>query len=179
LQLTQPLTDSNGSISLPSGTEVVATVDRVLDSGVAAVKVSRLLIDGQEYVLPEGSLTIKGDSGQPLMASKSGDNSSEVASRDAGTFVLGSLAKVGEVLNRPEVETSTSSGGAGVSQTTISRSGSPNILGAVLQGGLEPLTQEMLRRNRQATSEAMNRPDTWYIPAGQNVQLVVARSFEF
>lgn len=178
VQLTQPLTDTNGSITLPSGTEIVATVSRVSEAGMATVSVSRLVIDGQEYLLPEGAMSFRGDNGQPLMASKSKDKSVEIASRDATTFVLGSLSKVGEVINRPDVETSTSSSGIGVSQTTISRSGNRNILGAVLEGGFEPLTQEMLRRNQQATEATMSHPDTWYIAAGQNVQLFVNRSFE-
>lgn len=178
VQLTQPLTDSDGSISVPSGSEIVATIERVSASGVAVVKVSRLIMDGQEYILPEGAITLRSNNGQALMASKSGNKNSEIVSRDATTFVLGSLSKVGEVLNRPNMETSTSSSGVGINQTTISRSGNRNILGAILEGGFEPLNQEILRRNRQATEQAMSRPDTWYIPANQSVQLVVTRSFE-
>ncbi|HEY9690641.1 MAG TPA: TrbI/VirB10 family protein [Oculatellaceae cyanobacterium] len=178
VQLTQPLTDSDGSISVPSGSEIVATIERVSASGVAVVKVSRLIMDGQEYILPEGAITLRGNNGQALMASKSGNKNSEIVSRDATTFVLGSLSKVGEVLNRPNMETSTSSSGVGINQTTISRSGNRNILGAILEGGFEPLNQEILRRNRQATEQAMSRPDTWYIPANQSVQLVITRSFE-
>jgi len=129
---------------------------------------------------PAGAISIRGSSGQPLMASKWGDKGAEIASRDAGTFVVGSLAKVGKVLNQPKEEQYSASNGFGGTTTFSStRRGGPNILGAVLEGGFEPLTEQILERNRRALSEIQQREEVWYVRPGTDVQVFINQSFQF
>ncbi|MEO1561008.1 MAG: conjugal transfer protein TrbI, partial [Cyanobacteria bacterium J06632_19] len=54
-----------------------------------------------------------------------------------------------------------------------------NIFGAVLEGGFEPLTQQILKRNQQALQELQKRGDVWYVKAGTEVQVFVNQSFQF
>ena len=104
----------------------------------------------------------------------------EIARRDAQTFAVGSLAKVGKVLNQPkEQQISTSSGFNGTNSFSSIRRSRENILGAVLEGGFEPLTQQILKRNQQALQKIQQREDVWYVKAGTDVQILVNESFQF
>lgn len=179
VQLTQALTDKDGSVTLPPRTQIVAQVVGVNESGLAQLEVTQAIVDGQEYVLPPGAISIRGNNGQPLMASKWGDKGPAIASGDATAFLFGSLAKVGEVMNRPDVESSASVSGYDFSQSTTTRSGRRNLLGAVLEGGFGPLAQQILKRNERGIQEIMSRPDVWYVSAGTSLQVFVNQSFEF
>lgn len=140
IQLIEPLTAEDGLITLPKGSQIVAQVTDIEKSGLVQLEATQVLIDGKEYLLPPGAISIRGNSGQPLIASKWSDKGGEIASRDAETFIVGSLAKVGKVLNQPQAEQiSTSSGFGGTTSFSSSRQGGSNILGAVLEGGFEPL----------------------------------------
>jgi hypothetical protein len=178
VQLQEPLTDKDGGIVMPAGTQLVATVLGVNESGLAQFEVAQAVVDGQEYVLPPGAISIRGNNGQPLIASKWGDKGPAIASGDATAFLFGSLSRVGQVLTEPDSESSTSAGGFGYSSTTSSRSGGRNVFGAVLDGGFTPLAQQILKRNEQHLKEITSRPDVWYVRAGENVQVFVNRSFE-
>ncbi len=179
IQLAESLTDEQGFVTLPVGTAIVAQVVDIPKSGLAQLEATQIVIDGQEYVLPAGAISIRGTKGQPLIASKWGNKGGAIASHDATTFLFGSLAKVGEVINRPDVESSTSTSGSGFSTSTTTRSSSPNLLGAVLEGGFAPLTKQILQRNERDLQKMLQRSDVWYVRAGTNVQVFVNQSFEF
>lgn len=179
IELVSALTTSDG-FAIPKGSHIVATVVDVTKSGFVQLEATQVIIDGSEYALPQGAISIRGKSGQPLIASKWGDKGGEIAARDAETFVVGSLAKVGKVLNQPkEEQISNSSGFGGTSSYSFTRRGRSNILGAVLEGGFEPLTNQVLQRNSRALSEIQQREDIWYIREGTNVQVFVNQSFQF
>lgn len=179
VQLAEPITDEEGFVTLPAGTAIVAKVVDINDSGLAQLEPTQIVIDGQEYVLPAGAISIRGTEGQPLIASKWGNKGSAIASHDATAFLFGSLAKVGEVMNRPDFESSASTSGSSFSTSTITRSSSPNLLGAVLEGGFAPLTKQILQRNQRDLQEMLQRQDVWYVRAGTNVQVFINQSFEF
>ncbi|OKH33116.1 hypothetical protein NIES2101_40195 [Calothrix sp. HK-06] len=180
VELTEPLTTEDGFITLPKGSQIIAQVDNIQKSGFVQLQATQVVIEGKEYVLPAGAISIRGKSGQPLMASKWGDKGGEIASRDAETFVVGSLAKVGKVLNQPkEEQISTSTGFGGATNVSSNRRGRTNILGAVLEGGFEPLTQQMLERNQRALASIQQQEEVWYVKAGTNVQVFINKSFEF
>jgi hypothetical protein len=178
VQLAEALTDEEGFVTLPAGTTIVARVVDINESGLAQLEATQVVIDGQEYILPSGAISIRGTEGQPLIASKWG-NKGAIASHDATAFLFGSLAKVGEVMNRPDVESSTSTSGYSFSSSTTTRSSSRNLLGAVLEGGFSPLTKQILQRNERNLQEMLQRSDVWYVRAGKNVQVFVNQSFEF
>ncbi|NJL63073.1 MAG: TrbI/VirB10 family protein [Methylacidiphilales bacterium] len=180
IQLSQSLKTKEGLIIIPKGLQIIVQVKDIQKSGFIELEATQAVIDGKEYALPEGAIAIRGSSGKPLIASSWGDKSGEIASHDAETFAVGSLAKVGKVLNQPkEEQTSTNSGFGGTSSFSSIRKNRSNILGAVLEGGFEPLTQQILQRNQQALQEIQRREDVWYLKAGTDVQVFVNQTFQF
>lgn len=180
IQISQSLKNEQGSVILPKNSQIIVRVKDIQKSGFIELEGTGAVIDGNEYALPEGAIAIRGKSGQPLIASSWGDKGGEIAARDAKTFAVGSLAKVGKVLNQPKSEqTSTNSGFGGTSSFSSVRRNRSNILGAVLEGGFEPLTQQILQRNQQALQEIQRRKDVWYVKAGIEVQVFVNQTFQF
>jgi hypothetical protein len=180
IQISQSLKNEQGSITLPKNSQIIVRVKDIQKSGFIELEATGAIIDGNEYALPEGAIAIRGKSGQPLIASSWGNKGGEIAARDAETFAVGSLAKVGKVLNQPkEEQTSTNSGFGGTSSFSSIRRNRSNILGAVLEGGFEPLTQQIIQRNQQALQEIQGREDIWYVKAGTEVQVFVNQTFQF
>jgi Bacterial conjugation TrbI-like protein len=180
VQLSKPLTTKDNLVILPKAAQIIVQVTDIQKSGFVQMEATQVVIDGKEYILPAGAISIRGNSGQPLMASKWGDKGGEIATRDVETFAVSSLAKVGKVLNQPkEEQISTNSGLSSINSFSSIRRSRSNILGAVLEGGFEPLTQQILQRNQQALQEIQQRQEVWYVKAGTNVQVFVNQSFQF
>ena len=180
IKLEQPLNTQSGFVVLPKGSQIVATLSNVNEAGFVSLQATTVVTDGEEYILPPGAIAIRGDGGKPLIASRLNSNKGEIARRDAEIFTVGSLAKVGKVINQPkEEQISTSSGFGGTNSFSSVRRSRENILGAVLEGGFEPLTQQILRRNQQALQKLLQQEDVWYVKAGTNVQVFVNQSFQF
>ena len=180
IELEQPLNTQDGFVVLPKGSQVVAQINNVNQGGLVELQATQVLINGQEYILPPNAIAIRGNSGKPLIASRLNNKKGEIARRDAQTFAVGSLAKVGKVLNQPkEQQILTSSGFGGTNSFSSIRRNRENIFGAVLEGGFEPLTQQILKRNQQALQELERQGDVWYVKAGTNVQVFVNQSFQF
>jgi len=180
IQTTEPLKDKNGFITIPKNTQIVTTIKNIQESGLVQLQAQQIIINGKQYILPKQAISIRGNKGNPLIASKRGSKGKDIAARDAETFVVGSLAKVGKVLNQSKEEQfSTSSGfGSDSSFSSIRRSNS-NILGAVLEGGFEPLTEQIVERNKRKNSEIKQQQKLWYVPANTQVQIFVNQSFQF
>ena len=179
VRLNQPLVDSSGQVLLPSGTLAVFEVNSVHPSGLVDFNSVALIVNGQEYRLPPGVISIRGEDGNPLMAQKYDDKGPEIAGMDASTVIFGSLANVGRVLNQPKDEEYEDFDSAFSSRrrTRINR-GDPNLLGAVLEGGFTPLLQQIQRRNEQAIAQIQSRPNLWYITPNKKVVVFVNRSFD-
>ena len=178
VKIQEPLKDRNGKSLLLNGDEVVLKIVDVYNSGLVVSEVTGLIRKGMEYKLPAGVLRIRGKNGNPLIAEQKAELNEEIAMRDASVFALGSLAKVGEILNQPENQTSTFNSGSNFSQSTTTSSRDPNYLGAVLEGGFKPLTEEYLQRNQQQVQELLQRQKLWYVRQGSEVQIFVNKSFE-
>ncbi|MEL6164426.1 MAG: TrbI/VirB10 family protein, partial [Cyanobacteria bacterium J06628_3] len=180
IELEQPLNTRDGFVVLPKGSQVVAQINNVNQGGLVELQATQVLINGQEYILPPGAIAIRGNEGKPLIASRLNSKKGEIARRDAQTFAVGSLAKIGKVLNQPkEQQISTSSGFGGTNSFSSIRRNRENIFGAVLEGGFEPLTQQILKRNQESLQKIRQREDVWYVKAGTNVQVFVNQSFQF
>jgi hypothetical protein len=177
--LTAPLTDTSDQVVMPAGTSLVFEVRAVDTNGVInAVAVSQLDNTGMEQPLPSESLVLTGQEGSPLIAKGYFDDGGTIASMDFSTAALGALGKVGEILNRPKEQTSSSTSGGTVSQTTTSTTGEPNLLGALLEGGASPVLDQILKRNDRAIQDLQKRKNLWFLEAGTPVQIMVTRSFE-
>lgn len=179
VRLNQSLVDASGVMLLPPETLVVFEVNSVHQSGMVDCNAVALILDGNEYLLPADAISIRGIEGNPLMAQKYDSQGSEIAKRDASTVLLGSLANVGRVLNQPRrQEINNLNSILGSQQSTRIEQGDPNLLGAVLEGGLTPLLQQIQQRNRQAIAEIQSRPPLWYIKPNQKVSIFINRSFD-
>ena len=180
IKLSESLNTPEGFVALPKGSQIVAQINKVHRGGFVSLQATQVLMNGQEYILPPNSITIRGTKGKALVASRLNSKKGEIARRDAQTFAVGSLAKVGKVLNQPkEQQISTSNGFGGTNSFSSIRRSRENILGAVLEGGFEPLTQEILKRNQQALQKIQQQENVWYLKAGTNVQVFVNQSFQF
>ena len=176
VELDEPILDTRGQVLLPIGTQILLQITTVHPSGLVISQAHTFIKDGVEYSLPPGVLRIRGESGTPLIASRRGQAGGKIAGRDTFGFTVGALGKVGEVLNRPEREISTFSS-SGFSQT-VTDNGSPDLMGAVLEGGFQPLSKDIQHRNRQATDRLLSRPQIWELDAGESVQVFVKGTFE-
>ena len=173
VRLDEPLKGADGEVVIPSGAELVVAV-RSLDpkTGLADLTALQVIINNQEYAPPAGSITVRGESGRPLIADKLQDKGRDIAAGDMSLILFGALSKVGEIINQPNSATSVANGNTTVSSV----SNSPNILGAALQGGFSILAQQQQQRNQQWISEITSRPDVRFIPSGRRLQIFINQS---
>ena len=173
IRLDEGLKGIDGEIVIPIGAELVVAV-RSLDpkTGLADLTALQVIINNQEYAPPAGSITVRGESGRPLIADKLQDKGREIAAGDMSLILFGALSKVGEVMNQPSSATSVATG----TTTVSSVSNSPNMLGSALQGGFSVLAQHQQQRNQQWISEITSRPDVRFIPSGRRLQVFINQS---
>ena len=176
VELDQPILDTREQVLLPVGTQILLRIKSVHPSGLVISEAHTLLKDGVEYAVPPGVLRIRGNSGNPLIASQRGQAGGKIARRDTLAFTVGALGQVGEVLNRPDSEINTFST-SGFSQSRTDND-NPDLVGAVLEGGFQPLAKDIQERNRQATGILLSRPQIWELDAGSSVQVFVNGTFE-
>ena len=172
--LSEPLKSHQDETVLKQGSTVIFAVSSV-QSGIISSRAVAVISDGQEYPLEGESLQIRLSNGSPLIAKLKDNYSGEIARRDGATFVMGALTKAGELANRASSQT-TFSGLGGVSSTSTYNE--PNYVGAVIEGGFGPLSEQWQQRNQQAISERQNLSRLWWLDAGIEVQIWVTSSVE-
>lgn len=92
-------------------------------SGRAMSLVTAILKDGTEYPVSSGTIAVLGEGGNPLIANQYHNKGGEIFSLDAGLGLVSGLAKVGEIINQPDVQTSISQSGGGFSSVQTSSNG--------------------------------------------------------
>lgn len=179
LQLTQPIYAADGSVALPAGTQMVAKVDAVSESGMVQLSVIAVVAPtakGNQVVeLPTGAIQIVGEAGKPLVAERHNPARGRVAGKDITVAVLGALGQVGGLLNRPGNQTTTTS--PYLSTTSISN-GQTNILGGLLEGGFGKLADRVAQRQQQEIDQILKRPNLWYVPANRELTIFVSAPME-
>ena len=179
LQLSQPLIAVDGSEALPAGTQMVAQVNTVSDSGFVQLLVQAVIVPtakgNQIIVIPPGAISIQGSGGNPLMAENYHNNNGRVRRLNTQIGIIGALGKVGELLNRASNTSTVSS--PYISSTSVSN-GQTNILGGLLEGGFGALQQQVTQQDQQEVENILSRPNVWYVPAGQSLQIFADSSFE-
>jgi hypothetical protein len=175
--LNQPLLDRLGVEVLPAGTQVVFEIANVAENGLVQANALSVVKGDWDYALPDGALVVRGSGGEPLVAQDWFDHGDEIASMDVSTALLGALTQVGEVINRPESQTSTSITNGISSTTTTSQTSEPNIWAAVLEGGATPILEQIMERNQSAIARLDEMETLWYVEAGAGVQVFVNQSF--
>ena len=172
--LEEPLKSHQNETVLKAGSTVIFAVSSV-QSGIIDSRAVAVISDGQEWKLDNDALQIRLSNGSPLIAKLKDNYSGEIARRDGATFIMGALTKTGELANRA-TSTSTFSGIGGVSSTSTYNE--PNYVGAVIEGGFGPLTEQWQQRNQQAIGEMQNLSRLWWLDAGIPVQIWVTRSVD-
>ncbi|MEO0644899.1 MAG: hypothetical protein AAFZ17_01885 [Cyanobacteria bacterium J06650_10] len=177
IRLDESIMDRNGREILPESSYVIVQPVSVDPSSrLAQLAVVGVAIEDELYEIDYGLLQIKGENGDPLIADTYGDIGGDIAANDIEMIAIGALGRVGEELIRPESETIISSiGGSSVSR----QNGSPNILGAILAGGTEELSERMADRNEGQLDEIRSRDSVFYLGEGTTVEVYVNESFEF
>ncbi|MGB7485633.1 MAG: hypothetical protein WA901_05545 [Phormidesmis sp.] len=175
IQLEEDLLDAADRVAVPAGAlAIVQPVSVESDSGYARLAVVGFSIDDQLIPIDYQTVSINGPAGDLLIAQRYGDIGSEIAANDFEQFAIGALGGIGEVLTRPDSQTlSTGTLGSVVS----TRNGAPSILGGILQGGTEQLSERMAERNDERLGELRERADIFYLPKDFEVQLYVNQEF--
>ncbi|MGM3309547.1 TrbI/VirB10 family protein [Anabaena sp. WFMT] len=176
VKLTQPLLSNIGEEAIPANTLLSAEIQEVDSSGRVTAVVTAILKDGTEYTLRPGTIVIQGQGGEPLIANQYRDKGKEILSLDAGLGLMSGLAKVGEVVNQPDIQSSISQSNGGFSSIQTSRNGNRSLLGAFAQGAFGAVSKQVEERNQKAIAEIMKRPNIWFIRQNTQITVQVNRS---
>lgn len=177
LELTEDLTSGN-QVALGAGTQIVAAVNSVDTSGLVTLRVESVVLPaGSAYTnisLDPNSLQIRGASGEPLMASAYKGDEQEMRNLELDAALIGALGGIGRVLTQPDSESTAIGPGGSISTTS---NGSPNIIGGILDGAAQAVIAPRQERLRQEAAEISQRPNVWYIPAGEDIEVLVTDTF--
>jgi Bacterial conjugation TrbI-like protein len=172
ISLFQPLTSTDGKMVLPAGATQIAFKINALDNGWIRGVSDKVYLNGQELAVPAGSFALTAQTGEPLVARLMQFGNSEIDAQNRTSFVYGALKNVGAVLTQPDTQSTVSSGVGGFTSSSSSQS-KPNILGAVLQGGFNPLAQQQTQRSEAEVQQLLKATRLWFLPQGTNVQISV------
>lgn len=175
--LASPLIAADGAVALAAHTQLVTEVRALSLSGMVRLVAVAAIVEqnGQltEIALPENAIQIRGAAGKPLIAKQLHNKGGEIARMDIGRFLFGAIEKGASLFNRP-ISQSVVSGFGGLSSTTENRD--PNLLAGVLEGGSEAILSDLDERNKRAIQAISQRPNTWFLPAGSDVEVFVNQS---
>lgn len=174
--LTQPLKDSTGQVAVPSGTHLLVQVDQFSRTGQVQLSATTAVWTEnglqKELNLPVGAIQVRGENGKPLVARQLEDRGKEIASMDAGQFLLGAVRRSAQLFTRSNSQVQTGNG-----TTVITESNpKPNILAGALEGGSDAVLSSIEQRNKQAIKEIEQRPNSLFIAPGSPVQVFVNQS---
>ncbi|MCC5602451.1 TrbI/VirB10 family protein [Nostoc favosum] len=179
IELTKPLTATDGTVALPAGTVLVTKTVAVgkKNNLVSASAIALIYPDSQGTVkqetIPAETLLIRGRGQQPLIAKKLNDVGTDIAQQDLLVGLLSSLGKVGSIVNQPRAQSSTVVSSGTFNQSTITSNSNPQIWAAALEGFFSPVSERLSRRSDQAVQELLERPNIQFLPEGTEVSVVV------
>ncbi|WP_414545734.1 TrbI/VirB10 family protein [Nostoc sp. CCY0012] len=179
-RLTEDLRDNYGEIAIPSGTLLNLAILSVDESHYTQVEVISIIKDNTEYPINQGTITVQGDGGRPLIAKKFHDKGGEIARSDLTVGLVSGLGKIGEIINQPDIQDDIEDElwDGRIRRRTRTDNSRRSIAGAALEGVFGSLSETMSRRAEIATQEALLRPNVWYIPANTKITFIVNRSLE-
>lgn len=179
IELTKPLTATDGTVALPVGTVLVTKTVAVgkKNNLVSANAIALIYPDSQGTVkqetIPAETLSIRGRGQQPLIAKKLNDVGTDIAKQDLLIGLLSSLGKVGSIVNQPRTQSSTVVSGGTFNQSTVITNSNPQIWAAALEGFFSPVSERLSRRSDQAVQELLQHPNIQFLPEGTEVSVVV------
>lgn len=179
IELTKPLTATDGTVALPAGTVLVTKTVAVgkKNNLVSASAIALIYPDSQGAVkqetIPAETFLIRGRGQQPLIAKKLNDVGTDIAQQDLLVGLLSSLGKVGSIVNQPRTQSSTVVSSGTFNQSTITSNSNPQIWAAALEGFFSLVSERLSRRSDQAVQELLQRPNIQFLPEGTEVSVVV------
>jgi len=177
--LKEPLIDLDGNQAIAISQQLVFKVTGIDSNGlITATAVSLIDEQGTERSLPPDVIRVQSTRDKPLLAQGLFDPGEQIASMDLGMAGLGAVAKIGEILNRPQQQQQQSISGNQISTTSTSTTGNPNIIGAVMEGGATPVLESIQKRNQAAIESLSKQQNSWFLPAGESLEVVVTKAFD-
>ncbi|MBW4511729.1 MAG: TrbI/VirB10 family protein [Scytonematopsis contorta HA4267-MV1] len=174
--LTEPLKGNTNEIAIEAGTEIVISVISVDNSSNMKAEVTAILKDGTEYPISPGTISVLGKEGSPLIARPHNDKGDEIAGYDATLGMISGLAKVGEIINKPEEEITEDLPLGG--SRTRTRNNNRNPTGAFIEGFFGSVSEVVGKRTERATQEILSRPNIWVVPKNTEITIQVNRSIK-
>ncbi|RAM50026.1 MAG: hypothetical protein C6Y22_19775 [Hapalosiphonaceae cyanobacterium JJU2] len=175
-QLDEPLYSNTGSVAIPAGVQVAIAMISVDEASGVQAEVTAILKDGTEYPLSPGTISVLGEAGSPLIARPYDDKGAEIAKYDATIGAVAGLAKVGEIINKPDEEITEDLPLGGT--RTRSSNNNRNLAAAFLEGAFSKLSETVSKRTERATDEITKRPNVWYVPKNTKITIQVSRSIK-
>ncbi|BAZ69827.1 hypothetical protein NIES4106_46070 [Fischerella sp. NIES-4106] len=177
VRLKEPLKSIDGEVVLPEKTELLTQVSSISEQGLVQLDVIKLVKENNgnltEQNLPQNAILIRASAGKPLIANqyKKGTSTTMI---DAQQFVLGGVGKAAELFNRTESQVTTTTTGTIVSNNNPRR----NLLAGILEGGVKTVVPQITQRNQQAISQAMQRTNIWFLPAGKEIEIYINQTIQ-
>jgi hypothetical protein len=177
VRLQEPLKSIDGEVVLPAKTEFLTEVSSISEQGLVQLNVIKLVRENNgnltEQSLPQNAILIRASAGKPLVANQYKRGTS-TAMIDASQFVLGGIGKAAELFNRTESQVTTTATGTVVTNSNPRR----NLLAGILEGGVRTVVPQITQRNQQAISQAMQRTNIWFLPAGKEVEIYINQTMQ-
>jgi hypothetical protein len=167
--LDEPIELSKG-YRLPVGTTVNFTAI-VRDNGSVVATSKNADINGVEITLPEGAITLAAGDNGLLMAKEISTGEGDLARADTSSSLWGGAASAGKAILQSNSQTTSQTGLLGT--TTQTTNGSPNIIGAVLDGAFSPLASNGQKRAQQKADQIQKRTKLHAIDVNTKVKLFV------
>ncbi|MBD2498349.1 TrbI/VirB10 family protein [Nostoc sp. FACHB-280] len=177
-KLTQDFRDNYGEVAIPKGTLLAVELVGVDGGNYATANVRSIIKDNTEYPLTAGAISVQGEKGKPLIAKKFQDKGGAIASYDITVGLVGGLAKVGEIINQPDSQSTIHNSTIGSFSSAVTQNNRRNLGGAFLEGAFDKLGDIVSDRASRASQEILARPNVWHIPQGTKVTFIVNRSLE-
>lgn len=152
-----------------AGDRIIIKVQNIANSGLVNAIPTKLIRNGKSVSLPRG-LVVRKRNLDPLVARLESPNNSGVAEAFK-LFALGSLSKVGEVINRPDSFTSTSTSNGSFSSSTVTNNSNRSVVGGVLEGGMQPLLGREMQRSQQKYQQLLQAEQFWFVPGNKAVTI--------
>ncbi len=174
IALEQPLTASNGAVAFPAGTQLVAKLDGLSQTGLVQLSVLSALLNAngqqQEFPISPGAIQINGKGGKPLIASSKKIGGGNGFLSAISSTVLGAARGAAEQLTRSDTTVTSSS----VGSTVTSSTGDRNPFAGAVQGGSDRLLTNLERQVGSSSQQPVGR--IWYAEAGTKVEVFVSQS---
>ncbi|WP_036486849.1 hypothetical protein [Myxosarcina sp. GI1] len=178
LTLTEPLTNQQGEIALPTGSNLIVEVAQIDSNGMTlldAIAVSYVDKQGQfrQQAVTPGTLLVRGESHQPLIAEAIGDSGGTVLGQDLLIGALGAGDRGFEVLNEPTEQTIVRDDNFYGSSFRSSTRRDRSLVNGALEGAFSTTKERLEARSDRLVEEEIARSKIYQIEAGTPVSIYV------